>query len=233
MVQNLDNIVSLVGIIHYPTFIETLMELIFDGPENGPLFVFSHGAGAPLTSDFMHKVSNGLAHQGIRVARFNFNYMQQRVDTGSRRPPERAPKLIEQFLQVINELDQPMVIGGKSMGGRMASLVMAEHLLPQVKGVACLGYPFHPQGKPDKLRIEHLGQVKVPLAIIQGTRDKLGSQEEVATYGLPNTLQWHWLEDGDHDLKPRVKSGFTHEQHIQSTIDYLVDYIKQCLCFDK
>jgi len=205
------------------------MEIIFDGPEAGPLFIFAHGAGAPLSSDFMQQVSIGLAKQGIRVARFNFNYMQQRVETGSRRPPERAPKLIEQFVLLINSFEQPMVIGGKSMGGRMASLAMAEHLLPQVKGVACLGYPFHPQGKPEKLRIEHLGQVKVPLAIIQGTRDKLGSQEEVATYDLPNALQWHWLEDGDHDLKPRVKSGLTHAQHIQSSIDYLANYIKQCV----
>ncbi|MDN2663014.1 alpha/beta hydrolase [Psychromonas sp. 14N.309.X.WAT.B.A12] len=205
------------------------MKVVFDGPEDGPLFVFAHGAGAPLTSDFMQKVSVGLGEQGIRVARFNFNYMQQRVDTGSRRPPERAPKLVEQFIQLINGFEQPMVIGGKSMGGRMASLVMAEHALAQVKGVACLGYPFHPQGKPDKLRIEHLEQVKVPLAIIQGTRDKLGSQEEVANYDLPNALQWHWLEDGDHDLKPRVKSGLTQNGHMQSTIDYLANYIKQCV----
>ena len=205
------------------------MEIIFDGPAAGPLFIFAHGAGAPLSSDFMQQVSEGLAKQGIRVARFNFNYMQQRVETGSRRPPERASKLIEQFVQLINGFEQPMVIGGKSMGGRMASLVMAEHLLPQVKGVACLGYPFHPQGKPDKLRIEHLERVNVPLAIIQGTRDKLGSQEEVATYDLPNALKWHWLEDGDHDLKPRVKSGLTHFEHIQSTIDYLVNYIKKCV----
>ncbi|WP_354669222.1 alpha/beta family hydrolase [Psychromonas sp. 14N.309.X.WAT.B.A12] len=206
-----------------------MMKVVFDGPEDGPLFVFAHGAGAPLTSDFMQKVSVGLGEQGIRVARFNFNYMQQRVDTGSRRPPERAPKLVEQFIQLINGFEQPMVIGGKSMGGRMASLVMAEHALAQVKGVACLGYPFHPQGKPDKLRIEHLEQVKVPLAIIQGTRDKLGSQEEVANYDLPNALQWHWLEDGDHDLKPRVKSGLTQNGHMQSTIDYLANYIKQCV----
>ncbi|MEG3754777.1 alpha/beta family hydrolase [Psychromonas arctica] len=206
-----------------------MMEVIFNGPEDGPLFVFAHGAGAPLTSDFMQAVSLGLADQGIRVARFNFNYMQQRVDTGSRRPPERAPKLIEQFIQLINDFEQPMVIGGKSMGGRMASLLMAEHTLPQVKGVACLGYPFHPQGKPEKLRVEHLAQIKVPVAILQGTRDKLGNQEEVTSYCLPNEFLLHWLEDGDHDLKPRVKSGLTHTQHIQSSIDYLANYIKQCV----
>ena len=208
------------------------MKLIFNGPEDGPLFVFSHGAGAPLTSDFMETVSVGLAEQGVRVARFNFNYMQQRVETGSRRPPERAPHLLKQFLEVVQRLDQPMVIGGKSMGGRMATLLAAEsspEQLKQVKGIACLGYPFHPQGKPEKLRIEHLASIKQPVAIIQGSRDKLGDQNEVISYSLPNTFQWCWLEDGDHDFKPRVKSGLTHQQHIQSSITYLAAYIKRCL----
>ncbi|MEJ6080114.1 alpha/beta hydrolase [Vibrio sp. 1-Bac 57] len=207
------------------------MQLIFDGPSNGPLFVFAHGAGAPLTSDFMEKVATGLAKQGIRVARFNFNYMQQRIETGSRRPPERAPHLIKQFMDVIQTLNQPMVIGGKSMGGRMATLLAAQEpaeLLQNVKGIACLGYPFHPQGKPEKLRTEHLPAIKQPVAIIQGSRDKLGDKEEVEGYSLPEHFQWCWLEDGDHDFKPRVKSGLTQQQHIQSSIDFLVAYIRSC-----
>ena len=207
------------------------MQLIFDGPSNGPLFVFAHGAGASLTSDFMEKVATGLAKQGIRVARFNFNYMQQRIETGSRRPPERAPHLIKQFMDVIQTLNQPMVIGGKSMGGRMATLLAAQEpaeLLQNVKGIACLGYPFHPQGKPEKLRTEHLPAIKQPLAIIQGSRDKLGDKEEVEGYSLPEHFQWCWLEDGDHDFKPRVKSGLTQQQHIQSSIDFLVAYIRNC-----
>ncbi len=208
------------------------MNLIFDGPDNGPLFVFAHGAGAPLTSDFMQRVSIGLAQQGIRVVRFNFNYMQQRLETGCRRPPERADKLIAQFQNVINSLNAPMVIGGKSMGGRMASLVAAEAEADagkQVKGVACLGYPFHPQGKPEKLRIEHLADISEPLFIMQGERDKLGNKQEVESYSLPDSMQWLWLEDADHDLKPRIKSGFTHQQHIQSVVMYLSNYIKACL----
>lgn len=207
------------------------MQLIFDGPSDGPLFVFAHGAGAPLTSDFMEKVATGLAKQGIRVARFNFNYMQQRIETGSRRPPERAPHLIKQFMDVIQTLNQPMVIGGKSMGGRMATLLAAQEpaeLLQNVKGIACLGYPFHPQGKPEKLRTEHLPAIKQPVAIIQGSRDKLGDKEEVEGYSLPDHFQWCWLEDGDHDFKPRVKSGLTQQQHIQSSIDFLVAYIRSC-----
>ncbi|MEH6453755.1 MAG: alpha/beta family hydrolase [Psychromonas sp.] len=208
------------------------MDVIFNGPKDGPLFVFSHGAGAPLSSDFMEKVSLGLAEQGIRVARFNFNYMQIRVDTGSRRPPERAPKLIEQFNHVIAQLDSPMVIGGKSMGGRMASLVAAELISgtdSPIKGIACLGFPFHPAGKPEKLRTEHFPSITQDTLIIQGDRDKLGSKEEVAGYGLPETIQWLWLEDGDHDLKPRVKSGFSHQQHLTKAIDTLATFIKLTL----
>jgi predicted alpha/beta-hydrolase family hydrolase len=205
------------------------MHIVFNGPEDGPLFVFSHGAGAPLTSDFMEQVAVGLANKGIRVARFNYNYMQQRVETGSRRPPERAPKLLAQFDELIKQLNQPMVIGGKSMGGRMASLLAADPEFSQanqlIKGVACVGYPFHPQGKPEKLRTEHLPDIKVPLLMVQGDRDKLGSREEVDSYGLPESIQWCWLEDGDHDLKPRVKSGFKHQQHIETTIVSLYQFI--------
>jgi uncharacterized protein len=205
------------------------MEMVLNGPDDGPLFVFSHGAGAPLTSAFMEKVALGLAAKGIRVARFNFNYMQQRVETGSRRPPERAPKLLAQFDELVQQLNQPMIIGGKSMGGRMSSLLAASADFKQanklIKGVACLGYPFHPQGKAEKLRIEHLPNINVPLLIIQGDRDKLGSREETDSYGLPESIEWCWLEDGDHDLKPRVKSGFTHQQHIDTAILSLNEFI--------
>ena len=203
------------------------MNLIFDGPVDGPIFLFAHGAGAPLDSNFMQAVTHGLASKGIRVIRFNFPYMQQRVDNGTRRPPERAPKLIAQFKSVIESINQPMVIGGKSMGGRMASLVASEtdEVNQHIKAIACLGYPFHPAAKPDQLRTEHLPLIKQPLLIIQGDRDKLGSRQEVASYQLPPSIQWHWLVDGDHDFKPRVKSGFNHQQHIDHTIEVLADFI--------
>jgi len=226
------------------------MKLIYNGPADGPLFVFAHGAGAPATSDFMETIANGLALRGIRVARFNFPYMQQRIDNGTRRPPERAPKLIAQFEQLITEIDQPMVIGGKSMGGRMASLVAA-HLSVEneaadnetmntraidntavensakIKGVACLGFPFHPSGNPEKLRVDHFPSIKQAVFIAQGERDKLGSKEEVLSYDLPENIEWLWLADGDHDLKPRVKSGFTHQEHLQTTLDNMADFIKK------
>ena len=216
------------------------MNINYTGKEGDPLFVFAHGAGASMDSDFMELVAKGLAAQGIRVARFNFPYMQQRVNTGSRRPPERAPKLIIQFKALLENIDTPCVIGGKSMGGRMASLLAAElsgedliaidlRKRDQIKGVACLGFPFHPTGKLDKLRIDHFPDVDFPQLIIQGTRDTLGSKEDVKNYNLPRRIEWLWLEDGDHNLKPRVKSGFTHSAHLQKSINELAAFIKRCL----
>ena len=211
------------------------MELIYNGPVDGPLFIFAHGAGAPASADFMETIAKGLALQGIRVARFNFPYMQQRVDNGTRRPPELAPKLIAQYQQLIASIDQPMVIGGKSMGGRMASLVASDPTTDElsvnskIKGIACLGFPFHPANKPETLRTEHFPLIKQAVFIAQGERDKLGTKEEVASYGLPDNIDWLWLEDGDHDLKPRVKSGFTHQAHLQKTIIRMAEFIKKAL----
>ena len=204
------------------------MNIIYNGPENGPLFLFANGAGAPADSVFMTKIAQGLAEHGIKVARFNFNYMQQRIDNGTKRPPERAPKLIAQFMEVIATFDQPMVIGGKSMGGRMATMLADLNEYPhnkQIKAIACLGYPFHPAAKPEKLRTEHLNSIKQPILIIQGERDKLGSKDDVDDYSLPHNIDFLWLEDGDHDLKPRVKSGFNHEEHLTKTITILSEYI--------
>lgn len=208
------------------------MELIYNGPADGPLFVFAHGAGAPATSDLMETVATGLAKQGIRVARFNFPYMQQRVDHGTRRPPERAPKLIGQYQQIIAGIEQPMVIGGKSMGGRMASLVASAQDSDnqgKIKGIACLGFPFHPANKPEQLRCDHFPLIRQAIFIAQGERDKLGSKEEISGYNLPENINWLWLEDGDHDLKPRIKSGFTHQAHLQKTIIKMAEFIKQAV----
>lgn len=211
------------------------MNIIYNGTNAAPLFVFAHGAGAPADSDFMETIATGLAVRGIRVARFNFAYMQQRIDNGTRRPPERAEKLLEQFTQLLADIDQPMVIGGKSMGGRMASLLaaqLADDAQSKIKGVVCLGFPFHPAGKPEKLRTAHFPFIKQKVLIIQGERDKLGTKEEVQSYGLPEDIKWLWLEDGDHDLKPRVKSGFSHQGHLQKALDKMAQFIKDALAIE-
>ncbi len=209
------------------------MAFIFDGPESGPLFVFAHGAGAPAQSAFMQQVSEGLAVEGIRVARFNFPYSTKSLEDGKRRPPDRQPKLLAHFAEQLQLLGKPAIIGGKSMGGRMASLLAAnvdnvdQSNGALIKGCACLGYPFHPNAKPDKLRIDHLPNIRQPILIIQGTRDSMGNQQEVQAYPLPSAIQWHWLADGNHDFKPRVASGFSHPQHLDTAVKVLAAFIKQ------
>jgi uncharacterized protein len=184
--------------------------LLFDGPDGGsPTLVLAHGAGAPMDSPFMTGVTERLAAMGHRVARFEFPYMARRRAEGTRRPPDRQPILLDSWRKVIGHFGGPenVVIGGKSMGGRMASLIAAE---TPVRGLLCLGYPFHPPGKPAKTRTEHLAALDVPGLILQGTRDPFGRPDEIAAYQLSDRTTVHWIEDGDHDLKPRKSSGRDH-----------------------
>lgn len=180
-----------------------------------------------MDSDFMNTIAEGVAAHGIEVVRFEFPYMQQRRLTGKKRPPDRQPVLLECWQQAIRELGgaDKLVIGGKSLGGRMASLIAAQQ---PVRGLVCLGYPFHPAGKPEKLRTEHLPLITSPSLFLQGERDALGNKSEVAGYELPANTLLHWLTDGDHDLKPRVKSGFSQQQHLGSAIDYIVKFVHAC-----
>ncbi|MBS53610.1 MAG: alpha/beta hydrolase [Oceanospirillaceae bacterium] len=204
-------------------------KFVQNGPDNGPLFILAHGARAPSDSEFMVNMAELLAERGICVVRFNFPYMEMNKEDGKKRPPNRLPALLEDYEQLVNLLGRPCVIGGKSMGGRVASVLAQTQESPFVKGCGCLGYPFHPPGKPDNLRTDHLQQLSKPLFIAQGTRDALGSQEEVSGYDLADDIELLWLEDGNHDLKPRVKSGFTQQQHLQTTADALAELIRRCL----
>lgn len=206
------------------------MEYLSSGPESGPLCIFAHGAGAPMDSDFMEDVSDLLSKEGIKVVRFEFPYMQERRINGKKRPPNRQPELLSCLENVISHFDEPCVLMGKSMGGRMSSILAAdEKMNSNVKGVVALGYPFHPAGKQEKLRIEHLPQLKVPMSIVQGTRDALGNKETVENLSIPSEINFLWLDDGDHDLKPRKKSGFTHEGHKEAAARFAADFIKRQL----
>lgn len=199
------------------------IDLLTTGPQS-PVLVFAHGAGAPMDSEFMERMSELLAERDVGVIRFEFPYMSQRRTGGSKRPPDRQPALIEFWQKVLDQCqsDKKVFIGGKSMGGRMASLLSDER---GVEGLVCLGYPFHPMKKPEKLRTEHLADLKTPTLIVQGTRDALGNYDEVAEYELSDQIEFCWLEDGDHDLKPRVKSGFTHDQHLRSAADAIAAFM--------
>lgn len=191
--------------------------LHFDGPDDAPAtFAFAHGAGAPMDSDFMNAVASGLAAKGHRVARFEFPYMAERRASGKKRPPDRGAKLLDCWRSVALALnDRPLIVGGKSMGGRMASLI-AEEI--GAAGLICFGYPFHPPGKPEKLRTAHLESLKTPSLIIQGNRDPFGRREEVESYALSPAIELFWAEDGDHDLKPRKASGRSHAQNLEEAI---------------
>lgn len=197
--------------------------MIAEGPENGPVLVLAHGAGAPMDSDFMNEVTSRLSKRGIRVIRFEFPYMAERRTTGKKRPPDRAPRLVAHFNQVLDELgDGPVYIGGKSMGGRMATLVATER---EVAGVCVLGYPFHPPGKPEKIRLEHLPDVRCPVLICQGERDALGNREQVTGYNLPDSVELIWCPDGDHSLKPCKVSGVSLAENLDMATDALVRFI--------
>lgn len=221
----------------------------FGGNKAWATYIMAHGAGAAMDSDFMTTVSHGLAAAGVRVIRFEFPYMQERRGNGGRRPPNRAPVLLQSWHEIMQATcqryaNEPIFVGGKSMGGRMATLWLAEQqlalqqadqyddshqpsLLSRCSGCICWGYPFHPAGKPDKLRTEHLANFLVPSLILQGSRDALGNAQEVPFYDLDSTIQLAWLDDGDHDLKPRVKSGFTYNQHLQTAIATAITFMQQ------
>ena len=197
-------------------------KLLIDGPKRAVLtLALAHGAGAPMDSPFMTAMAEGLANEGIRVARFEFPYMAARRSSGKKKPPDRAPILMDCWRAVIDEFGQDkLVVGGKSMGGRFASMIAAalEQEGGPVRGVVCLGYPFRAPGKPVGNRIDHLKAIKTPVLICQGTRDPFGGRDDVKGYRLPNTVRVQWLEDGNHDFAPRKSSGRTAPQNIAEAV---------------
>lgn len=191
--------------------------MLWNGPKKAPLTVLlAHGAGAPMDTPFMTFFADGIAGLGYRVGRFEFPYMAERRTTGARKPPNPAPKLLETWRAAMAACEGPVVIGGKSMGGRMASMIADEM---NAAGLICLGYPFYGAGKRDKPRIAHLHTLSTPTLICQGERDALGDRAAVEAIVLSPKISVHWLPDGDHDLKPRKASGHTHPENLHSALD--------------
>jgi predicted alpha/beta-hydrolase family hydrolase len=203
-----------------------MLPLLKTGPPSNPRLLLAHGAGAPMDSPFMNTIADKVAAAGIEVVRFEFEYMAKRREDGTRRGPDRAPKLIARFQEALSLVGPPaeVIIGGKSMGGRIASMIADD---VGAAGVVCLGYPFHPPGKPERLRTAHLETLKTPTMIVQGTRDRLGTEEEVATYTLSPSIELAWVADGDHSFKPRKKSGRTLEQNLEAAADAVVALIRR------
>lgn len=203
-----------------------MTSFLFDGPDTAPVTILlAHGAGAPMDSLSMTATAKALAAAGFQVARFEFHYMAARRH-GQRKPPPRAETVNPEYVKAITDLGArgvtgKLVIGGKSMGGRVASMVADEMSAKgEISGLLCLGYPFHPPGKPEQLRTKHLIGLKTPTLIFQGTRDEFGTKDEVARYGLSDSIEVVWLEDGDHDLKPRKSiSGFSAGDHLKTVAE--------------
>jgi predicted alpha/beta-hydrolase family hydrolase len=191
-------------------------------------FIFAHGAGAGSDSDFMQVMAKHLYDLNIQVGLFDFEYMQQAKMQNKRRPPDRAPKLLAYFAEQLKQADPqlPLFIGGKSMGGRMASMLATESDMP-IKGVIAMGYPFHPPGKPDKLRVEHFADIPCPFLILQGERDTFGNQIEVTQMTFAKSPKLVWLSDGDHSLKPRKKSGFSEQQHLLDAAKHAAQFMQE------
>ena len=187
--------------------------------------VLAHGAGAGMESEFMETMAKLLCGEGLRVVRFEFPYMAQRREGGSKRPPDRVPQLLAGFESVIAEQGGAgvCVAAGKSMGGRMASMMLAQR---GCKAAVSLGYPFHPPRQPEKLRNQHWPDINNPWLIVQGSRDPFGTRDEVTGYNLPRNTQICWLEDGDHDFKPRRASGLTQQQHWQSAAGAVATFVR-------
>jgi predicted alpha/beta-hydrolase family hydrolase len=198
------------------------VDLLIDGDPAAPTLVLAHGAGAPMDARGMTALASRIADRGIRVVRFEFGYMAARRD-GARKPPPRADTLLDEYRAVLAELGGRPVIGGRSMGGRVASMVAADS---DVAGLACLSYPWHPPGKPDQPRIAHLEHLATPTLVVQGTRDPFGTPDEVAGYPLSPAIEILWLEDGDHDLTPRTSvSGFSAAQHLDTAADAVAAFV--------
>jgi hypothetical protein len=200
-----------------------MIELLTDGPKNAETcLVLAHGAGAPMTSPWLSRFAELLAGHGLGVLRFEFAYMAARR-TGARKPPPRAEALTSEYLAVVDQVfggrrtPRRLLIGGKSLGGRVASLVADELLAAgRIRGLVCLGYPFHPPKKPEQLRTKHLATLACPALIAQGERDPFGTTDEVTGYALSPSIRLHWARDGDHDLAPRKSSGVTLDDNLSS-----------------
>lgn len=201
----------------------------FDGNRKRPKWriALAHGAGSGMRNEFMDAFAAELAELGFLVARFEFPYMEQRGVTGRRRPPDKEPVLLDAWREVIGELGaENLIIGGKSMGGRMATMIADEM---QVAACICLGYPFHPTGKPKELRLEPVQQIQTPTLILQGMLDTFGDRKEVERYTLSPSVTVHFVREGDHSFQPPKTSERTRESNWKHCVDQIQKFVFEIL----
>ena len=205
-------------------------------PAAAARLLLAHGAGAPMDSPFLETFATLLAARDIATTRFEFPYMAARRTNPKKKPPPKAETLVQEYASAVATVagrmppGQHLFISGKSMGGRVASLI-ADELNRQgaTIGLVCLGYPFHPPSKPEALRTAHLVDLKCPALIIQGDRDPFGTRVEVAAMTLSRAITLHWARDGDHDLGPRGASGFTRRGNLEGAVDAVARFVRDRL----
>ena len=216
---------------------ETVTALVYQAAKKiraGLTAVLGHGAGANQVSGFMRMFAKGLAERGLDVMTFNFVYMEQ-----GRSVPDQKPKLEACFRAVIEAAlkhgklkNNRLVVGGKSMGGRIASQVMAAEdkaaFESEVAGLVFLGYPLHPPGQTTKLRVEHLEHVGKPMLFVQGTRDALGTPEEIHPHikDLRPAAKVYAIEGGDHSFKAPKKFGMPQEKIYEAALDEIAGWVR-------
>lgn len=206
--------------------------LIEGGPATSEFrVVLAHGAGAGIETPFMTSIADLLIERDLAVSRFEFSYMAARREGGSKRPPPRAETLTGEYIDAVKAIAgkhkrQTLIIGGKSMGGRVASLVADElYAGGDISGLVCLGYPFHPPNQPDKLRTMHLEDLYCPTLIAQGERDPFGSRDEIEALTLSSNIAFTWLGDGDHDFGPRGGKGFTRKGNLAAAANAVAAFV--------
>jgi uncharacterized protein len=223
---------------------DSVTALLYASGKKDPIhttLILDHGAGANQLSGFMRLFANGLAERGLDVLTFNFLYMEQ-----GRKVPDPGPKLESCYRSVIEAAaahkklkGNRIVIGGKSMGGRIASQVAALESAdesahskvnsgtPDIAGLVLLGYPLHPPGRPEKLRDAHLKDIRAPMLIIQGSRDAFGSPEELKSAIKKSKLRatLHIVEGGDHSLKVPKGAGVPQNQIYDDAMDRICDWL--------
>ena len=209
-----------------------MTEFLTTGPADAAAtLLLAHGAGAPMDSRFMNEMADLLADRNVAVLRFEFPYMMSRRTTGKRRPAPKAETLCPAYREAVAAaratISGPLAIGGKSMGGRVASLV-ADELFGEgaVQGLVCVGYPFHPPGIPEQLRTAHLEGLRCPALVVQGDRDPFGTRDEVEALTLSDAIALTWIDDGDHDLGPRGASGFTRKGNLVAAADRIAEFLR-------
>lgn len=201
-------------------------------PKNraGISLILGHGAGAGQTHSFMVSFATELAARGIDAVTFNFLYTEH-----GRRVPDHKDKLEACYLAVIDTVRNhkklgrnKLAIGGKSMGGRIASQVAASGA-GDLAGLVFLGYPLHPPGNPEKLRSAHLTDIKAPMLFVQGSRDSFGTPDELKPIikKLKVPAELYVVESGDHSFKVPKSAGVAQEEVYRAVLDRIAAWLKQ------